>query len=198
MRSLYGATDQERIAGRYIPTGYTEFRRNGDNVIYASADHKYAMAYRAKAGKHTWHLRFVNENDFNRTVTGFFESVERIKAANEKKKEEKSGFTTALKPGDILESSWGWEQTNVDFYQVIAVRGKRTIIMREIGSDLIESTGQMSGKRIPVKDAFIKDAPELRKRAGSLGPGNREYISLNSYSSAHLWDGKPCFCSWYG
>ena len=29
--------------------------------------------------------------------------------------------------GDVFVSSWGYEQTNVNFYQVISVHGKKTV-----------------------------------------------------------------------
>ncbi|WP_240184397.1 hypothetical protein [Enterobacter cloacae] len=32
--------------------------------------------------------------------------------------------------GDVFVSSWGYEQTNTCFYQVIALRGKKTAVLR--------------------------------------------------------------------
>ncbi|HCB5058448.1 TPA: hypothetical protein M0F96_004014 [Salmonella enterica subsp. enterica serovar Paratyphi C] len=34
--------------------------------------------------------------------------------------------------GDIFVASWGYEQTNVSFYQVISLHGKTTVTVREI------------------------------------------------------------------
>jgi hypothetical protein len=34
--------------------------------------------------------------------------------------------------GDVFVSSWGYEQTNVTFYQVLSVHGKKTVTVREI------------------------------------------------------------------
>ncbi|WP_407233719.1 hypothetical protein [Escherichia coli] len=34
--------------------------------------------------------------------------------------------------GDIFVSSWGYEQTNVTFYRVLSVHGKKTVTVREI------------------------------------------------------------------
>ena len=33
--------------------------------------------------------------------------------------------------GDVFVSSWGYEQTNVTFYQVLSVHGKKTVTVRE-------------------------------------------------------------------
>lgn len=37
---------------------------------------------------------------------------------------------TPIKPGDILTYSWGYEQTNIDFFQVTRVTAKNAWIRR--------------------------------------------------------------------
>jgi len=37
-----------------------------------------------------------------------------------------------ITPGTIFYSSWGYEQTNVSFYQVVKLSGKASVIIREI------------------------------------------------------------------
>ena len=67
-----------------------------------------------------------------------------------------------VKEGDIYVASWGWEQTNIDAYQVVAKKGA-TVTLREIGLESIEgSEGYMSDRVRPVKDAFI--GGEFKKR----------------------------------
>lgn len=55
--------------------------------------------------------------------------------------------------GDVFASSWGYEQTNVNFYQVISTHGKKTVTVREIraATHLADS---MVGYKIPVLDDF--------------------------------------------
>jgi hypothetical protein len=188
-------TPQERIAARFIPSGYTEYKRSGDSVIYASPDHMHAIAYRGKAARSEWYYRFTSENGFLSAVTRFFESIDAHNQRTNDRKKERTEFTTSLKPGDILVMSWGWEQTNIDFYQVLDVVGKNTITMVEICSRL-EETGFMQGKRTPIKNQFVAGA-EFKKKRVQVCMG-KEYVSMTSYASAHVWDGKPEFCSWYG
>jgi len=59
--------------------------------------------------------------------------------------------------GDVLAATWGYEQTNVDFYQVIELVGKRSVMLCKIASDY-EPEGDMQGKRTPLPDSFIGDA----------------------------------------
>ena len=44
------------------------------------------------------------------------------------------------KPGDLFYTSWGYEQTNIDYYQVVSVTAK-TLTLREIGSEYIGGFG---------------------------------------------------------
>ncbi|ECH2288279.1 hypothetical protein O3J91_06500 [Yersinia pestis] len=52
----------------------------------------------------------------------------------------------------------GYEQTNVNFYQVVAVTGKSTVKIRAIKSwDICDQSGSMSGKSYPVIDSFLDE-----------------------------------------
>ncbi|WP_433863153.1 hypothetical protein [Sphingobacterium thalpophilum] len=56
--------------------------------------------------------------------------------------------------GDIFVESWGYEQTNVDFYQVIKVN-KASVVLRKIGSKSLQATGWASDEVEPLKDDFV-------------------------------------------
>ena len=47
--------------------------------------------------------------------------------------------THPLKTGSILYASWGYDQTNVDFYKVQELRGKSSAIIVPIGSKRVRS-----------------------------------------------------------
>ena len=51
------------------------------------------------------------------------QEAERFRRHDEAVARSSEEFRRSLRVGDILYSSWGWEQTNIDFYQVIAIRG---------------------------------------------------------------------------
>ncbi|WP_191939686.1 hypothetical protein IFU37_023090 (plasmid) [Pantoea agglomerans] len=56
--------------------------------------------------------------------------------------------------GDVFASSWGYEQTNVNFYQVVSTHGKKTVTVREIRA-ATHLSGSMDGYKTPVLDDFI-------------------------------------------
>lgn len=111
----------------------------------------------------------------------------------EKRKAEKKAFTPELNIGDIYSSSWGYEQTNINFYQVIEIKGKATVVIKEIAQDIVKDSMYSHGMAcevMPVKDEFLNDRT-LVKRVGQYG------IRINSVASARKWKGTPEYKSWY-
>lgn len=88
-----------------------------------------------------------------------------------------------ITPGAYLSSSWGYEQTNIDFYKVIEVKNGWAKVQQ-------------------VENAIV-GAPEGFSMACKVVPGVKasgnvirrkikgRYISVNSYSSASPWNGLP-------
>lgn len=66
-----------------------------------------------------------------------------------------------LAVGDVLEAAWGYEQTNIDYYQVTALIGRCMVEVREIGR-MAEQTGYLQGDCVPVKNQFKSEA--MRRR----------------------------------
>lgn len=90
-----------------------------------------------------------------------------------------------MEPGAILESSWGYEQTNVDYYMVIKRTATSAQLIRMEKKSIISSS--MVGTCIPGKPDIT--AKPFRRKIYDYGNG--ECVGIGTYSSAHLWDGKP-------
>lgn len=112
------------------------------------------------------------------------------RAAEKKAREEEARNDVSI--GDIFVASWGWEQTQVDAYQVVGKKGSASVVLREITTAVVPDSEQfMSQSVLPVPNAFISDET-ITKRVGAYG------ITLNSYSSAYKWDGERSYHnSWY-
>jgi hypothetical protein len=91
--------------------------------------------------------------------------------------------------GQILSSSWGYEQTNVDFYQVIKVSASQVTI-KEIHSEHVSEDGFMTGKVMPLPNVFKEEEKEIRRKFRSYSKDNYS-VSVTSYKYASLWNGKP-------
>ena len=100
--------------------------------------------------------------------------------------------------GDILYNSWGWEQTNIDFYQVVESKGQ-TVKLREIAGDITDGTGNsMAGYTTAIKDSFCETRNEHYEVVDYIV--KRVYYG-NQITMKHgycgLWDGTPKYVSWY-
>jgi len=136
------------------------------------------------------------------SVARMFEHIEEFLAGVERaivwKAERKAARAAAkvaalesVKEGDIYVASWGWEQTNIDAYQVVAKKGA-TVTLREIAVASVEgSEGFMSDRVVPVKNEFI--GGEFKKRITG------KYINIDDVRSAGLVEDaeKSFYRSWY-
>lgn len=95
-----------------------------------------------------WDERMVFAQDYS----DFLEKIANIEKLqsfiNKKSKDNVDGY----KVGDFLYSSWGYEQTNIDLYQVVATTEK-TIYLADIKAD-VKTTGWERGLKSPCKNAF--------------------------------------------
>lgn len=84
--------------------------------------------------------------------------------------------------GAILYTSWGYEQTNYDFYQLVERRGKSTLVLRKLQVTK-ESEGWARDKVMPVKDQFDGEE-KLTRRIDKHG-----YAKVTDYAHLYVWDG---------
>jgi hypothetical protein len=98
-----------------------------------------------------------------------------------------------IKIGDIFYNSWGYEQTNIDFYQVVSTTAK-TITLRAIkGASDDYNAYYMTGSKVAAKDNFCGDEP-IRKTPYLMDGKWR--ISFE-FGAGSQWDGSPMSYSCY-
>lgn len=98
---------------------------------------------------------------------------------------------TTIKEGDIMYSSWGYDQTNIDWFQVTKVIGARMIELQKINGTRTYDDLQDRGTTMPVKDSFITSEKPFRKLV------NNDAVTISSFARAWLWDGRSKFFSTY-
>lgn len=94
---------------------------------------------------------------------------------------------TNIQLGSIFYDSWGYDQTNVDFYEVTKVVSAKTVEVMQISSYRLDEDDE---KVLPVSQAYIGEP--MRKRI------NKWNGIAMAYGSARLWDGKPKYCTSFG
>ena len=92
--------------------------------------------------------------------------------------------TAKVAIGDMFVYSWGWEQTNIQFYQVTNIKGQ-TLELREVKQNR-RATGDMTGYCTPIYDDFKNEKP-WNKRIKCLSDG-KPYVSTE-FGWCSLWDG---------
>ncbi|WP_270522992.1 hypothetical protein [Sellimonas intestinalis] len=140
-----------------------------------------------------------------------------IKTGTTKEKAEKKNVF-GVKVGDIFSASWGYEQTNNDFFQVIALVGEKSVRVREVNPPIVrrdpvsgmaeDRVYKITGEILPPSphSVFIKDQEkgDLKR----IKPGyfqdeeeakNNCYFDISSYASAYKCNGeiKKVYESWY-
>lgn len=99
---------------------------------------------------------------------------------------------TTFEPGMILVATWGYEQTNVDFY-VVTRTTERTVWFRPIAQGIEQSAGFMTELVVPHPERTT--GPEVRRRIIAAEDGPRAQTSMGH--SAAIWDGEPVRQSHY-
>lgn len=150
---------------------------------------------------------------------GFAEREEIEKALDGEKAEPKASkakkapeFDFNVKVGDLFYSSWGYEQTNTTFFQVIALVGKKSVRIRQVCPEIVNEdvTGGMSADRtyklsneiLPPTEysVFIKDQENgdlKRLRSYHQDSRNNPQFDISSYAIAEKYNGETLSESWY-
>jgi len=147
-----------------------------------------AIMFRGKAQKPTNRYYYRDEARRDEAIQQFIDDERKVMSDRAERRAKKAAFTHNLKPGDILYSSWGYDQTNIDFYQVTQKVGKKSVKIRPIRSTVDHHDGCQSNYMIPEKNGFT--GGEMLKRVTD-GYNGGHWITLNSFSGASDWNGKP-------
>jgi hypothetical protein len=95
----------------------------------------------------------------------------------------------SVKVDDIFYSSWGYDQSNIDWYQVVKVT-PASVYVRKVRSALSDDGRNV----VPVINGFTSDRkPELHRVQSYTDRDGSEHVWLHwtSFASLSPWDGTP-------
>lgn len=165
----------------YLNKPGAEVEDKGWGVIirYTTPNGPAAVIFKGRQNKPVWGPYMGIGTELERSIQQFVQHRDKEWAQSQADKATDHGLVV----GSILSSSWGYDQTNVDFYEVVAVTGKQVIIReieaKQVGRDSV----------VPVPGKFV-GAP--MRKAPSIYQG-KPWVKIKSYASAKLWDGKPAY-----
>jgi hypothetical protein len=180
---------------------YNLFKKENDAEVYIKKDNDLViMGYRSKRQvKPAFNYRYLTIKDRDNKITTFFARIKEIASDKQARRKERKSFKPNYKKGDIFYASWGYDQTNVDFVQVIKTTAK-TVTVKEIGQKSISKKGYsgMSDFRTATKDNFIVDSyltPDNENNKYVISSSNCFHIGSSRYF--YPWDGEELYNSWY-
>jgi len=163
--------------GYYVPNGAVRVDHPlgahvGVAYYYSTPRSLAALLFSGKRKAPDWHRLYRTNADRDAAIAESFEGLTRAVEYSARKRAERAAFQHTLKVGDILHTSWGYDQTNVEFFRVAAVRGK-VVDLEAIDQETTE-TGFMCGETKPVEPVVVvKDwDPRVRLTSKRVGPGN--------------------------
>jgi hypothetical protein len=171
---------------RYIPTGYelhTEIPEFGIQV-YAKAEPQLALMYFGKRAKAEWHYRFKSVErmeEFIRSEVAKYRQGAEFRATEKARVRELRSRPHGVEVGTIFRTSWGYEQTNVEYYEVVALIGKSMCELREIAQERTETSWQ-TGETLPMPGQYIG---EPIKRKICMGGGSPSVV-IHQSATAYL------------
>jgi hypothetical protein len=185
------------LTREFYITGATELHNDGYLSAYLKPGEKPVLiTFKGKSNKPVVNGWFRTADALYTYYTKWLEAAQAQKVAADaralERKVEKAAFKHDFEIGDILYSSWGYEQTNVDFYQVVGKTDK-TITVREIAKEYKE-LGWLRSNSKARKDAFVG---EPFRRTVKYCNGGKGTIDIESYSGAWEWDGSEKYESRY-
>ena len=195
---------------------YTISKNNQFNSFEISFDDKPSEEVRAalKALRFRWHslkkvwYGFAPEEDIKKAIGG-----NTVYTAKKDQKATEKVNKYGVKVGDIFSASWGYEQTNNDFFQVVALVGESSVRVREVNLPMISSkavssmsedrTFSITGEILPAAShsVFIKDQDkgDLKRLKSYNKDGKHPQFYLSSFCDAHLVESDKItvYESWY-
>lgn len=184
--------EEFRRAG--LPAGHVKVAAKDSSAVAFLYDYGagrfLVKAYQGKRAKADGYYSFRNGGARETWVRGYFERV----ATNEGyRKESAAGKRQPHKwqVGHIFRTSWGYDQTNVDFYEIVRIVGPYSVELREIASvDLGGGHGDGTSSTCGPKAGAYTGEPFIRRAYGKDG------IKIDEVARAFLWDAKPAHYSW--
>jgi len=183
-------------------------------VVFARAEHGAGgrvsvAAFVGKGAKSRHYYGFPSAARADAWVESFAAECARVAASKaadaQVKKIRAAAFVMPYSVGDVLQGSWGYDQTNQEFYEVVAIYGKRAIGIRALRQALVEgSEGFMCEHVKPAAgpERFHNPesshpwdkmrAPILRKLVSDSGS-----VNLNGHCHLTKYDGRAKYQSHY-
>ena len=136
--------------------------RFDEKPLQATLDGLKKLGFRWHRQKKLWYAKQTPDRlELAQAIANGEDYAEQIRKEEPKKKQKKAGKKNAfgVKVGDIFSASWGYEQTNNDFFQVIALVGEKSVRVREVHPPI-------NGDLKRLKPGYYQDEQKAKEGRG--------------------------------
>lgn len=195
--------ERENEVKNMAAQGYAITRMKSGEVIAIKSEPAgptYAKAWAANnSGKRAFYYRYNSREKAETYCKSWLAGEAKTRAEKQVRLAQKQEKRARLKAsdfyqvGDCLYTSWGYDQTNVDFYQVLEVKAK-TILIREILANSSDNGGPTGGRTAPRRFEFSERSKPITCRLNEYGNccvNGKKYMQLSK------WEGLSLRCSSY-
>jgi len=95
------------------------------------------------------------------------------------------------KVGDIFYNSWGYDQTNIDYFKVTKLIGKASVELVPIESKIVDEESNPYSDAVVPYPASEGDPIQKKIKYVYWDDFKVARIKVNTFSNACEWDGKP-------
>lgn len=169
----------------YIRKGSVKVADKASDAIayfYDAGNGKPAVqVYFGKQNKPVLHCYFIKAAQREARVTALFSARRQALQTQRERTAARTAWVNTYKVGDIFRTNWGYEQTNVEFFECTDVRGKH-VVLRELAQDRSVSGMGMQGSCVPLPGQYVGEP--LRRLAQERG------IKIDTCRTAWIVEGK--------
>lgn len=188
------------VRKQYIPKGAMKICRKGvaaEVYVFNDSDGRpSAMAFKGRAQKPTFYHFYKDAAGREKRVTDWLDALAKAEQVKAERRAARNAPHT-LEVGTVLMSSWGYDQTNVDWFKVIGTSGRNTVELVAVegqrANDAPDGYSSMSTRVVPDPDHIKGKPAKYRVDMASGVPS----VKIQSFAWAYVWDGKPKYSSWY-
>lgn len=162
--------------------------KHSDAVAYLFTTHRGQPAmcvFYGKQSKPVARYSYANEAARAQRLENYFKHRQDWLTKKAEQRAERNNKPRKTEVGAVYYTSWGYEQTNIDWYEVVELVGKTSARVRKIGAIDASQGGEpyMTGKCVPDVGNYTRGEAKLVRVRGDSFKIDGHYASR--------WDGRP-------
>jgi len=188
--------------GNYRFEIYEEALQVGGGIIMKYFAKKFLLTPKGKYQKekclffYAFRDESVRDEKVSKNIDNITANLITLENEKAQKKEAQKNLVNPFKVGSLFYDSWGYDQTNIDFFQVVEVKPK-SVVLRKIGQIFHKSAGFMCEYVLADVDNFIGEPFARPLRVSRDGKSIGVNAEMSRRGLLFEYHGQPKYQSHY-